>query len=196
MAIRLESTLRVVFNISLAAGMLYHASAGTIDFTPTEGQRQLEGIVFTQTLFHQDGRVITYETPREWSRWGNSSRLILTPPGTSRAQAIIEQVTLPGPQTFDDPATKQLQQIVLNSVPPDAHDVQLVSVEANPVRINHQASYEVKASYRYFGQNYQVGVIFANLGDLQLRFRFVARTSEFEELYRMFRGSLFTLHWS
>jgi len=43
MAIRLESTLRVVFNISLAAGMLYHASAGTIDFTPTAAFEQTPG---------------------------------------------------------------------------------------------------------------------------------------------------------
>ena len=47
----------------------------------------------------------------------------------------------------------------------------------------------------YYGQDYTVSMLFANLGDTQLRARLVARKTEFEELQRAFRGSLFSLHW-
>jgi hypothetical protein len=67
--------------------------------------------------------------------------------------------------------------------------------EPNPVLINQRASYVITANYNYFGQDYAVSVLFANLGDTQLRARLVARKSDFDALQRAFRGSLFSLHW-
>ncbi len=180
----------------ISIGAVSRLAAATIDFTPMESKRQLEGVTFRQVLFHQAGQVISYEPPREWVYSGDTSQLTLTPPKTSQAKASIEQTTLAAPQTFDPATLQQLQQFVLTSLPPEAHNVQLVSVEENPVRINQQPSYEITASYSYFGQDYQLSVIFANLNDLQLRFRFVSRKADFDALHRAFRGSLFSLHWS
>jgi hypothetical protein len=188
--------MRIFLSSLLAASALSECFAGPIDFTPSSGQRELEGMVFPQLLFHQDGRVISYEPPRGWVLHGSSSQLILTLPETGLARATVDQVFLPAPQGFDAATIKNLRQIVLGSLPPDAEKVQLLSEEANPVRINGQDSYEIRASYSYFGQDQRISVIFANLGDLQLRFRFAANKKHFDALYRAFRGSLFSLHWS
>jgi hypothetical protein len=153
-------------------------------------------MVFPQLLFHQDGRVISYEPPRGWLTYASSSQLTLTPPATGRARATIEQVSLPGPHTFDAGMIKNLRQIVVASLPAEAANVQLLSEEPNPVRIDRQDSYEIRATYSYLSQDQQISVIFANLGDLQLRFCFVADKKGFDALYRAFRGSLFSLHWS
>ncbi len=170
--------------------------AGPIDLTPVTGQRELEGIVFPQLLFHQDGHVISYEPPRGWTCTGGGPHLRLTPPKVFEAQASIEQAALPAPQTFDQATIEQLQQIVLGSLPPNAQNARFAAAESNPIRINQQDSVVITVGYSYFGQEYQTSVIFANLGDVQLRFRISARKEDFEELQRAFRASLFTLHWS
>lgn len=51
-------------------------------------------------------------------------------------------------------------------------------------------------TYSLRGEEYTANVLFANLPDTQLRFRMVARTRDFEPLFRAFRGSLFTLQWA
>ena len=188
--------MRFLLTASLAASAIFQCAASPIDFTPTEGQRQLEGMIFPLVMFHQDNHLITYEPPRGWTYTGDPAHVVLTPPKVSQARASMEQVSLPSPQTFDEATVEQLRQVVLGSLPPDAQNVQFVAAENNPVRIDQQDSYEITASYSYFGQPYQVSVIFANLGELQVRFRIVARKEDFEDLHRAFRGSLFSLHWS
>ena len=96
---------------------------------------------------------------------------------------------------FDEATKKQLQQKVLASVPNEAQNAALVSEESNPLRINQKETYGVTVSYSFYGQDYLLNVLFANLADTQLRFRTVARKGDFEQVQRAFRGSLFTLHW-
>lgn len=188
--------MRPIFIVALAAIAASSSTrAGTIDFTPTDSQRVLEGMTFPQILFHQDDHQISYEPPRGWSYSGDTSRLKLSPPGLTQAQAIVEQNLLPSAQPLDESMKQQLANRVIASVPGEARNIQLLGAETNPVRINQQESYEVFAAYSYFGQDYEVSVIFANIGDLQLRFRFVARKADFETLHRAFRASLFSLHW-
>ena len=118
---------------ALFLALLTSAQAG-VDFTPGSGERTLEGIVFKQILFHQDGHTITYEQPRGWTFTGDASALKLTPPNLSQAQATMEQAPPSGSQGFDEATAKKLQQQVLGSVPGEAHDVVLVSTEENPMR--------------------------------------------------------------
>jgi hypothetical protein len=195
--VRLTMTFLRSFLITFAVASTFaRCFAGPIDFAPTTGHREVEGIVFPQVVFHQDGHAISYEPPKGWTYTGDSTQFRLTPPKTTLAQAQIGQSLLPAPQTFDEATIKQLQQIVISSLPGDAKNVQLVPQEPNTIRINQQPSVEVVVSYTYFGQDYLASVTFANLGDLQLRFRIVARKAEFEALHRAFRASLFSLHWS
>ena len=178
----------------LFLALLTTARAG-FDFTPVSSERTLEGVVFKQLLFHQDGRTISYEQPRGWKVTGDSGSLKLTPPSVSQAQAAMEQSPLPEPQLLDDDTTAKLAAQVLASVPAEAKDVTLVAEEKNPVRINQQDTYAVTISYNFYGQDYGLSVLFANLSDTQLRFRVVARKADFEAVNRAFRASLFTLAW-
>lgn len=174
--------------------LLSTARAG-FDFTPISSERTLEGMVFNQLLFHQDGRTISYEQPRGWTVTGDSGSLKLTPPNVSQAQATMEQTPLPAPQLLDDATSAKLAAQVLASVPAESKNVTLVAEEKNPLRINQQETYAVSVSYNFYGQDYGLSVLFANLSDTQLRFRVVARKADFEAVNRAFRASLFTLAW-
>ena len=187
--------MRILLSAVLASSAVLPCSGGPIDFTPTSGQRVLENVVFPQLIFHQDGHAISYEQPRNWTVTGSAAQLKLTPPDLSQAQATIEQITLPSRQTFDEVTAAALRQVVLGSIPGDAQNTKVVAEEQNPVPINQQPSYAITANYSYFGQDYTVSVLFANLDETQLRARLVARSADFEALQRAFRGSLFSLHW-
>lgn len=172
-----------------------NARAGTIDFTPTEGTRTLEGVVFKQLLFHQDGQTITYEPPRGWTCTGDSSGMRLTATQTSQAQAVLQEKALPAPQIFDEATMKELQQLSLAAVPGNASNVALVAEEKNPLKIHQQETYGVTVSYSLAGQDYEANDLFVNLNDLQLRLRTVARKADFEKVLREVRGSFFSLAW-
>ncbi len=187
--------MRTLLTAALSCSALLPCAAGPIDFTPMNGQRVLEKVAIPQLIFHQDGHIITYERPRNWTFAGSAAQLKLTPPDISQAQASIEQIALPGPQSFDEAAVATLRQVVLGSVPGDAQDAKVVAEEQNPVPINRQPSYSITVNYTYYGQDYAVSMLFVNLGDTQLRAHLVARKTDFEALQRAFRGSLFSLHW-
>jgi hypothetical protein len=188
--------MRILLSALLTSSVVLPCAAGPIDFTPTSGQRVLENVVFPQLIFHQDGHAITYEQPHNWIFTGSAAQLKLTPPDISQAQATIEQVALSTPQAFDEVTAAALRQVVLGSVPGDAQNAKVVLEEQNPVAVNQQPSYAVTANYSYFGQDYAVSVLFANLGQTtQLRAKLVARKADFDVLQRAFRGSLYSLHW-
>ena len=187
--------MRILLSAVLASSAVLPSAGGPIDFTPTSSQRLLENVAFPQLVFHQDGHAITYEQPRGWTFTGSGAQLKLTPPNISQAQATIEQVALPAPETFNEAKTIALRQFVLASIPSDARNAKIVAEEQNPVPIKQQVSFAITANYSYFGQDYAVSVLFANLGETQLRARLVARKEDFDTLQRAFRGSLFSLHW-
>jgi hypothetical protein len=187
--------MRIFLTAVLATSAVLRCTGGPIDFSPTSSQRELEGVVFHQLLFHQDGHAISYEQPRGWTYTGGGSQLKLRATTPSQVEASIDQVALAAPQVFDEPTTNQLKQFVLASTPGDAQKVQLVAEEQNPLRIKQQDTYAVTVGYNYFGEDYKLSVLFANLGDLQLRFRLTARKADFDGMQRAFRGSLFSLHW-
>ncbi len=182
-------------SLSLCVLCALNARAGTIDFTPTEGTRTLEGVVFKQLLFHQDGQTITYEPPRGWTCTGDSSGMRLTATQTSQAQAVLQEKALPAPQIFDEATMKELQQLSLAAVPGNASNVALVAEEKNPLKIHQQETYGVTVSYSLAGQDYEANDLFVNLNDLQLRLRTVARKADFEKVLREVRGSFFSLAW-
>jgi len=186
--------MRTLLTVALSYGVLLPCLAGPIDFTPAKGKRVLENVVFPQLIFHQDGHPITYEQPQNWTFTAGAAQIKLTP-DIAQAQASIEQVALPGPQPFDEAATAALRLVVLESIPGGAKDAKIAVEEQNPVPIHRQPSYAITVNYSFFDQDYAVSMLFANLGDTQLRARLVARKTDFDHLQRAFRGSLFSLHW-
>jgi hypothetical protein len=173
----------------------WNCPASTIDFTPVTGTRVLEGVSFPELLFTHGGRKISYEPPRGWSYSGSGPRLRLSPPDVTHGQAIIDAVPLPSVQPLNEVAAQQLPSQVLASLPENATNVQITEEEICPVRVKEQESREFYATYNYLGWDYETSVIFANVGDVQLRFRLVARKGSFELLHRAFRGSIFSLRW-
>ena len=180
--------LALTVYVSLRAG-------AAIDFTPTTGERVLEGIVFKQLVFHENGHAITYEQPRGWQYSGEAARIRFTPPDFRQAQAEIVQAPLAQPQSFDDSTRKNLQAQVVGSVPPGSQNGVIIAEEQNPLTINGKQTYAVTVGYVLSGQDYLLSVIFANLDKTQLQFRIVARKKDFDQVTRLFRGSLFSLQW-
>lgn len=165
------------------------AASAAIDFTPTTGERMLDGIKFPQLIFHEDGRKILYEHPRGWTYSGGGNEIKFMPPNIAQAQGVIEQSPLPAPQTFDEPTLKALQQQALATVPPGSLHAALVSEQANPIMVNGNQTYEVIVGYNFFGQEFQLSVLYIDLPGLQLRMRAIARKQDFEKVHNAFRGS-------
>jgi hypothetical protein len=170
-------------------------ATAAIDFTPTTGERKLEGVIFKQLIFHEEGRQIAYEQPTGWNYSGDARGIRFTPPDFTQAQAEIQQSPLPEPQKFDEPTIKLLQEQVLASIPKDSQHPAILAEEKNSIRINGSESYEVTVGYALYVQEYQLSVIFVNLPKTQLRFRVVARKQDFDKVHRLFRASLFSLQW-
>ncbi len=87
---------------------------------------------------------------------------------------------------------KELQAQAMRTIPAGSEEITLVAEEQNPVRFLGHDSYGVTINYLLHGHAFTCNVLFANLEDSQVRFRFVARKDEFEKVFRNFRGSLFS----
>jgi hypothetical protein len=183
------------FGSILFLGLTTSWSGAAIDFTPTTSERTLEGIVFKQLVFHEDGRPITYEHPRGWTYSGDASRIRFTAPGFPQAQAEINQVPAPKDPNFDESAVKALREEVLASVPKGSQNVVVIGDERSPITINGRPTYGVTVAYNLFGQDFGLSVLFANLPNTQLRFRVIARKQDFPKVHTLFRGSLVSLQW-
>ncbi|MFN2541874.1 MAG: hypothetical protein ABR514_06880 [Chthoniobacterales bacterium] len=166
-----------------------------IDFTASMGERTLAGIKFSELHFHENDRKISYEQPRGWSYSGDATHIKFVPPDVRQAVGEFSQAPLSKPQNFDEETMKLLQAAVLAAMPPDSQDVAVVSAEKNPLMINQHETFEVIVTYQLFSERFQQSVLFMNLPDTQLTFRFVSRKSDFEKLHRAFRGSLCSLQW-
>jgi len=182
-----------VGKVLLLVALAMSAADAAIDFTPVTGERHQEGVIFKQLIFREKDRKITYEQPEGWTYSGNSGGLRLTPPNVAQAQADIEQSALRAPQPIDEAA---LRDLAMKTIPAGSVQAIIVGEEQNPLRINNQDTFGVTINYLLHGQEYTANVLFANLNDTQLRFRFVARKQDFEKLFRAFRGSLFLLQWA
>lgn len=181
--------------IALAFLAITLRANGGIDFTPGTGERILEGIKFPELYFHENGRRISYEQPRGWTYSGDATRIKFAPPDVRQAFGEFSQAPLARPQNFDDDTMKLLETAVLAALPPDSDNVSVVSKTKNPLMINQHETFEVIVGYQLYGDRYQQSVLFMNLADTQLTFRFVSRKSDFDSLHRAFRGSLCTLQW-
>lgn len=183
--------------LGLLLAFLSCASAHAhIDLTPVQGERVLEGIRFPQLSFSQNGRTITYEQPRGWTYSGGGDSLRFIPPNVDLASAEIQQSKLRAAQPFDEENRKALQAQTTAAVPPESKNVALVSEVLNPFRLGSHDTYEVIVSFEAFGQAFMMGVIYVNLPDTQLRFRTLARQSDFEKVHAAFRGSMFSWAWA
>ncbi len=184
---------RILLTSVLAA--VHLTASASIEFSPAEQERSLEGVKFKVLFFKDNGRTIWYQPPRGWSVSGGSAGLKMTPPTLSQAQAEITQSPLPAPQTIDAEVMKALQQKALASLPAGSEKAAVVSDEKNPITINGHQTYAVTVSYHAFNQDFLMSVLYLNLPDTQLSFRAVARKADFEKVHSAMRGSLVSWQW-
>lgn len=177
-----------VFSVLLALD-----ARADIAFTPTESEYRVEGMTLKQLAFSDDGgKTITYQQPPGWKYSGNTNSLTLQPPNTVDAEGTITKTMLPQPGIFDEETMKKLTEEALASVPKPSSNVTLVSQENSPVRIGGKDTFLVIVSYTFNKENYERSTMFLNRGNEQVRFQFVSRAAEFNELQRAFLGSQFT----
>ena len=183
-------TRSIVFALSL---LLIASARCDLQFAPKESSYDLEGIQFHQLSFSDgSGKEITYQHPFGWNYSGSSAKLTLHPPNKGQAEGTITKVALPKPGVFDDESVKELVKQVLASVPNGSTDVNMVSQENNPVKIGGKETFLVIISYVFYGERYERSMMFMNRGAEQIRFQFVSRAVDFQDLQRAFLASQFT----
>ncbi len=187
--------------LTLAALSLCLTAHAAVELSPTLHEYVAEGIrnrelIFSDKTKDEQQRKVSYTPPAQWSWRGSPALLLLTPPNVAQAEARIEQAALPAPRAFDEPYARELVEGVIGSVPTGSQNVVVVEQQENPVLIGGQSTFGVLLSYDFYGQSFRKSVVFLNLPDSQLVFRFTARKENFAALEKEFRGSLFTWQWA
>jgi hypothetical protein len=183
-------TRSIVFVLSL---LLLGSARADVQFAPKESSYDVEGIRFQQLAFSDgSGKEITYQQPTGWNYSGSSAKLTLHPPNKGQAEGTITKVALPKPGPFDDESLKELVKQALASVPNDSTDVNIVSQEKNPVKIGGKETFLVIVAYIFYGERYERSMMFMNRGAEQIRFQFVSRAVDFQDLQRAFLASQFS----
>ena len=175
--------------LALAGSLLIAPARAELDLTPTLSEYELDGVKFKQLTFSDGSKTVTYSPPRGWDYSGSAAQLTLRPPGKSQAEAKITKVALSQPASFDEETVKKLVQKAIASVPPGSTDIQLVSQEKNPLKIERKETFLVTLSYSFYGNAYQRSILLLNRGTEQIQFQLDCRQVDFRELQTAFLGS-------
>jgi hypothetical protein len=177
---------------------------GGLDLSPLPSDFEGEGVKYTRLTFKEDKRQVSYVVPLNWTYRGSSSQLRLTPPPAfKRADAVVEVSPLLPAQPLDEKGAGALRQQFLNTAPPGAQEVKLVSEEAAPVLLNGNIqTWEFTMSYKVLGETFLQSTLYAhvpatepNAPGMQLRFRLSALQKDFPSLQRSLRSSLISWQW-
>ena len=183
-------TILLLFAVSLAT------SRAAIDLAPTPHEYTCEGFTFTELLFKDGKRQINYLLPNQWSYRAAGNGVLLTPPKSVNADAVILATPLAKPEVLDEKAMAAARERFLSSLPSGSQMIKVVQEEQNPVLLDNKPSYEVIVSYQIMGETFLRSQLFTNNGDTQVSFRFTARKVDFEKLHQVFRGSILSWQWT
>jgi hypothetical protein len=170
---------------------------GALDLSPFPSQFEGEGIKYIQLSFKDGTRQVVYVPPQSWTWRGGASQLHLTPPATfARADAMIEVSPLAAPQPLDEKAIAALREQFMNTLPPGAQGLKMVSEELGPLLLGGNiATFEFTATYQVLGETFVRSTLFANLPETQIRFKITGLKKDFDSLHRLFRASLISWEW-
>ena len=174
------------------------STRAALSLAPTPSEYLGEGVKYTQLMFKDDKRQVTYVPPSLWAYRGSAAQLQLTPPENfKRATAAIEAAPLTAPQPLDEKTIQLVRQQFLSSLPFGSQDVKVLAEEQNSVLIDGKIeTYEISVSYQVYGEAYVRSCLFANLPDFQLRFKLTASKKDFDTLHRAFRASIVSWQWT
>jgi hypothetical protein len=162
-------------------------------FTPQTGIYELDGFKFERVVLYDGSQRITYSPPLGWHYSGQDDRLILWPPHTAEAEAVVSRKKVSEAIPFDEEGMKRLTDEVLASLPPGARQVNIVSQIKDPVIIEHKSTYLCVVEYERGGSFWARSVLFLNRNATEeLRFQLTSRRGDFPKLAKAFHASHFT----
>ena len=181
------------FLISLTASLATAKAA--VDLNPALTEYTANGITFKQLVFKDGLKRITYELPPQWTYRALGDSVKLVPANNSTADITIQALPLVSPQPLDDKGIAAAREHFLRGMPPGCQTVKVLNEEQNTIPFKAGANYEITASYQALGETFIRRALYINLADTQLIFRLSARKTEFDSLYRTFRGSILSWQW-
>lgn len=177
----------------IVCGAFFGAAAhAELLLTPRVAEYKGDGATFTRLEFSDDGKTVTYQSPRGWELSGSSTQLTLRPPKKTQAEATITRVPLSQPGRFDEASLKNLVSNAVALAPKDSENISVVSQEKNRVMIEHKETFLITLSYTFYGQKFGRSILFLNRGNEQIRFQLTCHEADFDELHRLFFRSQFT----
>ena len=190
---------RFVGSISIAALsftlQLAMAAGNPIEFSAAVQNFASEGVTYHRLIFKDGKRVIYYQPPTGWKCNVIADQLTLVPSDRPFAEGRISCSPLEKPVALDDRAAAAFKDQVLASLPAGSQHAAIVKQEQNVLLINNNPTTEVIVSYDAFGQSFQRSVLLLNTPANQVQFQFTARKTDFDLLFRAFRGSVLSWEW-
>jgi hypothetical protein len=185
----------MVYSITaLIACSLFTATAcAELDLTPHASQYDVEGMRFQNVTFLDGEKKVTYTPPTGWAYRGNALEAVLSAPNKVQAEVTIRKQPLKASLAFDEGAAKQLATQAAAVLPGGSTNVEIVSQELNPLRINLKDTIEVVLNYSAFGQAFTRSVLFINRGQQQFTFTLDCQKADFAGLHKDFYSSLYSM---
>jgi hypothetical protein len=176
----------------LCGAFFCSAAHADLLLTPRVVEFKGDGATFKRLEFSDDGKTVTYQSPRGWELSGSATQLTLRPPKKTQAEATITRIPLSQPGRFDEASLKNLVSDAVALVPKDSENVSVVSQEKNPDMIEHKETFLITLRYTFYGQKYGRSILFLNRGNEQIRSQLTCHEADFEELQRAFLRSQYT----
>ena len=168
-------------------GAFFAATAsGDLLLTPRVAEYKGDGATFKHLEFSDDGKTVTYQSPRGWEISGNATQLTLRPPNKAQAEATVTRIPLLKPGNFDEESLKKLVSDSIALVPNGSENISVVSQEKNRIMIEHKETFLITLSYTFYGQKYGRSILFLNRGNEQIRSQLTCHQADFDQLQSAF----------
>lgn len=178
--------------LGLSGAFLVAVAQAGLQLAPKLSEYKADGATFKRLEFSDDGKTVTYESPRGWEYAGTATQLTLRPPNKAQAEATITRVPLPQPGNLDDESLKKLVNEAVAQVPKGSENISVVSQEKNLVMIERKETFLVTLGYTFYGQKYGRSILFLNRGNEQMRFQLTCPEADFKGLHAAFLRSQYT----
>jgi hypothetical protein len=178
--------------LALSGAFLITSAHAELLLMPKAAEYKADGATLKHLEFSDDGKTVTYQSPRGWDYSGNSTQLTLRPPNKAQAEATITRVPLSPPGAFDEESLKKLVSEAVTQVPKGSDNISVVSQEKNPLTIQRKETFLITLSYTFYGQKYGRSILFLNRGNEQIRSQLTCHQADFEGLHAAFLRSQYT----
>jgi hypothetical protein len=182
--------VRPIITAAVALLMCAANAGADLDFTPLDGHYMAEGTRVPNLNFRDGLKIISYSPPANWKPAGGGKQVTFMPPDKIQASASIE--ALPAKELL--PATednlKAYSAMATGLLPRGASNVEVVGAAVCSIHVCTYALAEVTVTYKFFGQDFEMVILFMPRPVEEIRFRLSCHAADFKELYKPFQRSL------